>query len=105
MTMYIIKLKAVAAATAVNQCRTVALNDNSLVIPPATVHGLITEAERHRQVYAEGCKPESIIATVTAPADKLALNDKVKPSEGIRFRALLKQHSTGGIQVNGGVAA
>ena len=63
------------------------------------------ESESHHQLNAEGCNPDSIISPVTAPADTPALHEKVEPSQETRFRVCLHQHSTNGIQVNGGVAA
>lgn len=61
MNINLIKLKALATAAAANQHDAVALNDYGMAVPPATVLGLITETERHRQVNGEGCKPDSII--------------------------------------------
>lgn len=58
MTIDLIKLKALAAAAAANQYDLVALNEYGTAVPPATVLGLIAEIERHRQVNAEGCKPD-----------------------------------------------
>lgn len=103
MTVDIIKLKAVAAATTANQCETTGLNDYSLVVGPATLQDLITGIERHRQVSAEGCKPESIIST--APPDAPALRDKVKPVEMTRLREGRQQHSAVDLQASGGVAS
>ena len=103
MTVDIIKLKAVTAANKANQCETAGLNDYGLGVAPVTVQGLITGIERHRQVNAKGCKPESIIST--ASADAPALHDKVKPSEGAKFLVSLQRHSSVGIHGNRGVAA
>lgn len=61
MTIDIIRLKALATAAAANQYDSVALNDYGTALPPATVLGLIAEIERHRQINAEGCKPDSNI--------------------------------------------
>ncbi|MCE1004477.1 helix-turn-helix domain-containing protein [Pseudomonas sp. NMI1173_11] len=61
MTIDIIKLKALATAAAANQYDAVALNDYGTAVRPATVLGLIAEIERHRQINAEGCKPDSNI--------------------------------------------
>lgn len=61
MTIDISKLKALAAAAAADQRDVVALNDYGTAVPPATVLGLIAEIERHRQINAEGCKPDSDI--------------------------------------------
>lgn len=58
MTIDIIKLKALATAAAANQYDAVALNDYGTAVQPATVLGLIAEIERHRQIDAEGCKPD-----------------------------------------------
>lgn len=61
MTIDLFKLKALATAAAANPYDSVALNEYGTAVPPATVLGLITEIERHRQVNAEGCQPESNI--------------------------------------------
>ncbi|AFK70858.1 helix-turn-helix domain-containing protein [Pseudomonas putida] len=61
MTIDIIRLKALATAAAANQYDSAALNDYGTALPPATVLGLIAEIERHRQINAEGCKPDSNI--------------------------------------------
>lgn len=58
MTTNLPKLKELAQAAQRNQYDAVALNDYGMAVPPATVLKLIAEIERHRQVEAEGCKPE-----------------------------------------------
>lgn len=52
------KLKELAQAAQQNQYDPVALNDYGMALPPTTALELIPEIERHRQVEAEGCKPE-----------------------------------------------
>lgn len=61
MTTNLPKLKELAQAAQQNQYDPVALNDYGMAAPPATVLELIAEIERHRQVNAEGCKPDSSI--------------------------------------------
>lgn len=61
MTTNLPKLKELAQAAQQNQYDPVALNDYGMAVPPATVLELIAEIERHRQVNAEGCKPDSSI--------------------------------------------
>lgn len=61
MTIDILELKALATAAAANQYDAVTLNYYGTALPPATVLGLIAEIERHRQMNAEGCKPDSNI--------------------------------------------
>lgn len=58
MNINLPKLKELAKAAQQNQYDPVALNDYGMAVPPATVLELIAEIERHRQVEAEGCKPE-----------------------------------------------
>ncbi|WP_241799668.1 hypothetical protein [Pseudomonas putida] len=67
MTIDISKLKALATAAAANQYDVVALNDYGTEVPPATVLGLIAEIEHHRQINAEGCKPDSNILPSSVP--------------------------------------
>ncbi|MBC3410303.1 hypothetical protein HU719_022510 [Pseudomonas sp. SWRI107] len=98
MNMDLIKLKALATAAAANQYDAVALNDYGMAVPPATVLGLITETERHRQVNAEGCKPDSNILLSGVPCggaaprrslDKPDLNSKIHPDD---MAAITKWH-------------
>lgn len=58
MNINLPKLKELAQAAQQNQYDPVVLNDYGMAVPPATVLELIAEIERHRQVEAEGCKPE-----------------------------------------------
>lgn len=67
MTINLPKLKELAQAAQHNQYDPVALNDYSMAVPPATVLELIDEIERHRQVNAEGCKPDSNILLAALP--------------------------------------
>lgn len=60
MSVDILKLKTLAEAAKRNQYDCLALNDYGTAVPPAVVLELITEIERHRQVEAEGCKPDLI---------------------------------------------
>ena len=105
MNIDLIKLKALATAAAANQYDGVALNDYGTALPPATVLGLIAEIERHRQVNADGCKPENIMSTVTAPAEAPRPHHNVKPVEMTRFREWRQQHSTVDLQASDGVEA
>lgn len=58
MSVDILKLKALAAAAKRDQYDCEALNDYGMAMAPAVTLDLIAEIERHRQVEAEGCKPE-----------------------------------------------
>ena len=61
MSVDILKLKALATAAKRDQYDNVALNDYGIAMAPAVTLELIAEIERHRQVNAEGCKPDLII--------------------------------------------
>lgn len=61
MSVDILKLKALATAAKRDQYDNVALNDYGMAMAPAVTLELIAEIERHRQVNAEGCKPDSSI--------------------------------------------
>lgn len=64
MSVDIRNLKALAEAAKHNQYDYLALNDYGTAMPPAVTLELIAEIERHRQVNAEGCKPDiSIISS------------------------------------------
>lgn len=60
MSVDILKLKALAEAAKRDQYDCVALNDYGMAMPPAITLELIAEIERHRQVNAEGCKPDLV---------------------------------------------
>ncbi|WEA21662.1 hypothetical protein [Pseudomonas juntendi] len=93
MTIDIIKLKALATAAAANQYDAVALNDYGTEVPPATVLGLIAEIERHRQITAEGCKPDSNILLAGLPcagaASCRSLNKAKGEQPDLNFQLLL----------------
>lgn len=61
MSVDIPKLKALATAAKRDQYDYVALNDYGMAMPPTVALELIAEIESHRQVNAEGCKPDSRI--------------------------------------------
>ncbi|WP_445677443.1 hypothetical protein [Pseudomonas putida] len=84
MTIDIIKLKALATAAAANQYDAVALNDYGTAVPPATVLGLIAEIERHRQITAEGCKPDSNILLTDLPCADVAPCSSLDKEEGCK---------------------
>lgn len=84
MNIDLIKLKALATAAAANQYDAVALNDYGMAVPPATVLGLITEIERHRQVNAEGCKPDSNILLSGVPCAGAAPRRSLDQAEGCK---------------------
>lgn len=84
MTTNLPKLKKLAQAAQQNQYDAVALNDYGMAVPPATVLELIAEIERHRQVEAEGCKPEiSNRPIVRHTSDALAMHGLDK-AEGFK---------------------
>ncbi|CAM3724067.1 hypothetical protein [Pseudomonas wadenswilerensis] len=58
MSVDILKLKTLAEATKRDQYDCLALNNYGMAVPPAVVLELISEIERHRQVEAEGGKPD-----------------------------------------------
>lgn len=58
MTINLSKLKELAEAAKRDPYDNLAANDYGMSMPPATALELIAEIERHRQVNAEGCKPE-----------------------------------------------
>lgn len=93
MTIDIIRLQALATAAAVNQYDSVALNDYRTALPPATVLGLIAEIERHRQISAEGYKPDSIIQLSGLPCAAAASCRSLDKAEGeqpdLNFQLLL----------------
>lgn len=82
MTTDLIKLKALATAAAANQYDLVALNDYGAAVPPATVLGLIAEIERHRQVNAEGCKPDNSFPLASATYAGAASCHSLDKAEG-----------------------
>jgi len=93
MTIDISKLKALATAAAANQHDVVALNDYGTAVPPATVLGLIAEIEHHRQINAEGCKPDSNILLAGIPCAGAASCRSINKAEGeqpdLNFQLLL----------------
>ena len=84
MTIDIIKLKTLATAAAANQYDVVALNDYGTAVPPATVLGLIAEIERHRQINAEGCKPDNSILLSGVPCAGAAPCRSLDTAEGCK---------------------
>jgi hypothetical protein len=68
MSVDILKLKALAAAAKRDQYDCVALNDYGMAMAPAVTLELIAEIERHRQVDAEGCKPDLSLPPLRAPS-------------------------------------
>lgn len=82
MKIDIIRLKALATAAAANQYDSVALNDYGTAVPPATVLGLIAEIERHRQINAEGCKPDSNILLAGLPCAGVPPCSSLDKAEG-----------------------
>lgn len=84
MTIDIIRLKALATAAAANQYDSVALNDYGTALPPATMLGLIAEIERHRQINAEGCKPDSNILLSGMPCAGAAASHSLNKAEGCK---------------------
>lgn len=84
MTIDIIRLKALATAVAANQYDSVALNDYSTALAPATVLGLIAEIERHHQINAEGCKPDSNILLSGPPRAEATPCRSLDTAEGCK---------------------
>lgn len=93
MTIDIVRLKALATAAAANQYDSVALNDYGTALPPTTVLGLIAEIERHRQINAEGRKPDSNIQLSSLPCAGAASGRSLDKAEGeqpdLNFQLLL----------------
>lgn len=75
MTINLSKLKELAEAAKRDPYDNLAANDYGMSMPPATALELIAEIERHRQVNAEGCKPD--------------LNEPIHPDD---MRAIVEQH-------------
>lgn len=71
MSVDILKLKTLAETAKRNQYDCLALNDYGTAVSPAVALELITEIERHRQVEAEGCKPDLI--SLIHPDDMAAI--------------------------------
>ncbi|MFP5426385.1 MAG: hypothetical protein ACLGJA_11080 [Gammaproteobacteria bacterium] len=82
MSVDILKLKALAQAAKQDQYDYVALNDYGMAMPPAVTLELIAEIERHRQVNAEGCKPEISILPVGIPCASAAVEHGLDKAEG-----------------------
>ncbi len=61
MNLKLAELKNLATAAKRDQHDYVAANECGMAMPPAVALELIAEIERHRQVNAEGCKPENSI--------------------------------------------
>lgn len=93
MSVDILKLKTLAEAAKCNQYDCLALNDYGTAVPPAVVLELITEIERHRQVNAEGCKPDSNILLSSLPSAGTASCRSLDKAEGeqpdLNFQLLL----------------
>ena len=84
MSVDILKLKTLAEAAKRDQYDCLALNDYGMAVPPAVVLELITEIERHRQVEAEGCKPESSILHPGVPCAGVAARRGLDNVEGCK---------------------
>lgn len=82
MSVDILKLKALATAAKRDQYDYVALNDYGMAMPPAVTLELIAEIERHRQVNAEGCKPEISIMPVGMSCAAAATGHNLDEAEG-----------------------
>lgn len=93
MTIDIVRLKALAMAAAANRYDSVVLNDYGTALPPATVLSLIAEIERHRQINAEGCKPDSNTLLSGLPCAGAASCRSLDQTEGeqpdLNFQLLL----------------
>ncbi len=72
MSVDILKLKALATAAKRDQYDCVALNDYGTAMAPAVTLELIAEIERHRQIDAEGCKPDCIFDALSNADDALS---------------------------------
>lgn len=84
MTVNLPKLKELAQAAQQNQYDPVALNDYGMAVPPATVLDLIAEIESHRQINAEGCKPDSNILLADLPCADVAPCSSLDKEEGCK---------------------
>lgn len=84
MSVDILRLKTLAEAAKRNQYDCLALNDYGTAVPPAVVLELITEIERHRQVNAEGCKPDSNILLSGLPSAGAASCRSLDDVEGCK---------------------
>jgi hypothetical protein len=82
MSVDILKLKALAEAAKRDQYDNVALNDYGMAMPPAVTLELIAEIERHRQVNAEGSKPEISILPCSVPCAGAAVGHGLDKAEG-----------------------
>jgi len=100
MSVDILKLKALAEAAKRDQYDNVALNDYGVAMPPAVALELIAEIERHRQVKAEGSKPDLIIPPRNATMQtvvseiKAADNELVMAQVGL-LAAVRRSYPTG----------
>lgn len=84
MSVDILKLKALAQAAKQDQYDYVALNDYGMAMPPAVTLELIAEIERHRQVNAKGCKPDSNILLSGLPSAGAASSRSLDEVEGCK---------------------
>jgi len=65
-----------------------------IMVPPTDVLGLIAEIERHRQVNAEGCKPEISIQLSGQPLADAALSPSLDKAEGCRPDLITPSHQS-----------
>jgi hypothetical protein len=72
MNVDILKLKTLAESALRDQHDSTALNDYGMAAMPTTVLELIAEIERHRQIEAEGCKPEISFEAIANAEDALS---------------------------------
>ncbi|HGM5579264.1 TPA: hypothetical protein ACKP22_000922 [Pseudomonas putida] len=84
MSVDILKLKTLATAAKRDQYDNVALNDYGMAMAPAVTLELIAEIERHRQVNAEGCKPDSSIPFPGLPSTGAASCRSLDEVEGCK---------------------
>ncbi len=93
MTIDLLKLKALAEAAKRDPYDHMAANDYGMSMPPAMALELIAEIERHRQVNAEGCKPDSNIQLSGLPCAGAASCRSLDKAEGeqpdLNFQLLL----------------
>ncbi|WP_372822171.1 hypothetical protein ACCE15_05125 [Pseudomonas parafulva] len=82
MSADILKLEALATAAKRDQYDYVALNDYGMAMAPAVTLELIAEIKRHRQVNAEGCKPDSSILLSSLPCAGTTASRSLNEAEG-----------------------
>lgn len=105
MTINLPKLKELAQAAQQNQYDPVALNDYGMAVAPATVLDLIAEIERHRQINAEGCKPDSNILLVGLPGTDVAPCSSLDKAEGCKPDLNTQPAKLGGTPIAAQLAA